>query len=65
MWAKLGAQLIVELLKFIPGLVAKGVDALRAYLERKKRIRTAEEAAKKVEDAKSPEDIRTAADDLP
>lgn len=47
------------------GLLVRASKAATDYIERRKRIRAAQEAAREVEDAKTPEDIRDASDNLP
>ena len=61
---------IVNILKgLLPGLIKDFsmwvAGAVSRYIERRKREKQTQEAAKKVENAKTPDEVRDAANDLP
>lgn len=62
MWAKVLTQVIIQLVSSFASWAWKKSTS---YFERKKRVEETQETAQKVEDAKTPDDIRAAADDLP
>lgn len=62
MWAKVISSI---LLNVINSLASKAYQAVTKYLERRKRDKRSQEVAKKVEDAKTPSEIRDSIDDLP
>lgn len=62
MLSKLLSNVLVTLLS---NLASKGWRALIGYIERRKRNKKSQEVAERVENAKSPNDIRDSVDDLP
>lgn len=66
MWAKL-FQLAAKfiLLPAVKELTAKAYWALKEFLERKKRLKKTQDAARRIEDAKTPSDVAGSIDDLP
>ena len=65
MFARIGAKIIEILVMKFLSLLPKGIRYVSNRLKRKKRAKQSQEAARKVEDAKTINDIRNSVDDLP
>jgi hypothetical protein len=65
MMAKVLTEVILRLAMMIPSGVAWIWKKASAYLARRKQHKELQEKAQKVEDAKTHDDVRAAADELP
>ena len=65
MFARLGAKIIEILVMKLLALIPMGIRYVSDRLKRRKRNNESQEAARKVEDAKTLSDVRNSVDDLP
>lgn len=62
MWQKILASVIVTLTK---DFATWAFSFVSRFIKRKKRVKKSEEVAQRIEDAKTPDEVRASIDDLP